>query len=71
MGIKGIVNKKEVIIGNQNIVDEEISSDKIKMWEENGSTIVYVMINYELKAALSIHDVIRDEAPFAIKNLFK
>ena len=50
------------MIGNESILAEKIQNDQIEQWKIEGSTIIYVNINGNLKVVLAIQDKLRDEA---------
>lgn len=63
VGIKGNVNGKEVIVGN-----EKILSSPLPLWDKDG-TLVYVTENNILLGILCISDKIRDNASSSLSEL--
>lgn len=74
-GIKGHVNKNEVFVGGEAILDfvrvsvpDKLKS-KISELAKQGKTIVYVIADKKLVGALALADIIRDESREAIAAL--
>ena len=72
-GITGVVNGKEIIIGNSKILETNgIKNSHIedeKILANKGNSIVYVVQNKEAIALIGVCDIVRDEAKKAIKDL--
>jgi len=71
-GVKGNINNKTVEVVSPGYLREhniEFSSAKIDEISSQGKTIIYVIINGELKGAIALADIIREESRLAIKRL--
>ena len=73
IGLKGIINEKEYLIGNNKIlekynIDNEISKEE-KDLSLNGNSIVYVIENKNVIALIGVKDIIRDNATTIINKL--
>lgn len=53
------------------MLKEEPNSKKIKEWLDQGSTVVYFIVNDVCKGAVAIQDVIREEAYDALDDMLK
>ena len=75
VGLKGIVKKKEYLIGNSKILDNlKIDKDisfKEKELSLEGNSIVYVVENKKIVALIGVKDIIRDNAKIVIGKLKK
>lgn len=75
MGLKGVIGKKEVYIGNNKIVSKlKLKNEYIKDEEELsnfGNSIVYVVENKRIIALIGIKDIVRDNAKKTIDKLKK
>ena len=73
VGLKGIVKKKEYLIGNSKILDNlKIDKDisfKEKELSLEGNSIVYVVENKKIVALIGVKDIIRDNAKIVIGKL--
>jgi len=75
MGIKGISGGKEVAIGNEKLVkkfgasltDEQLDSAQKR--QQEGETVMFVLINQELAGFISVADPIKGTSQKAIKKL--
>jgi Cu2+-exporting ATPase len=73
-GAKGTVNSKEVHVGSPNLMNElnvEFEDKKIKSLQEQGKTVVFVVVDGELAGAFALSDKIREESYDAVKELEK
>lgn len=74
-GIAGFVENKNVIVGNNNLLKEFSINIKpnsnIENFLSSGRTIVYVVIEDELKGLLAIEDKLKETSFFAIEQLKK
>lgn len=74
-GIKAFVNKKEVLVGNEKLLDEfcvELSSEEketIKKVKNNGNTLLLLSIDKKLVAVIGAKDKIKDSAKSIIDSL--
>ena len=73
IGLKGIINEKEYLIGNNKIleeynIDNEVSKEE-KELSLNGNSIVYVIENKKVIALIGVKDIIRDNATIVINKL--
>ncbi len=73
MGLHGIINKKEIYIGNNRLLKklniENKYKDKENELEENGNSIVYAVENNNIIALIGVKDIIRSNAKSTIKEL--
>jgi Cu2+-exporting ATPase len=71
-GAKGKVNGKEVYVGSPNLMNElnvDIEDEKIKALQEQGKTVVFVVVDGELAGAFALADKIREESYEAVREL--
>lgn len=71
-GIQGKINGKHVEVISPGYLRErniDISSNKVNEVSAQGKTIVFVIIEEELKGAIALADIIREESKKAIKEL--
>lgn len=71
-GAYGKIAKKEVYVGSANLLSEmkiDISDQKIKELQEQGKTVVFIVVNEKLAGALALSDRIRDESFEAVRKL--
>lgn len=73
-GIEGLVDNKNVLIGNEKImrsknIPTEICIDKYNEFQYEGKTCVFVAINNEVKGVIALADKIRNESENAIKKI--
>lgn len=71
-GVQGIVNGKRVMVVSSGYLKEkkiEIEDIRVKGLLEQGKTVVFLMIDDELKGAIALGDVIRPESKEAIASL--
>ena len=75
VGLKGIVNKKEIYVGNNKLFNKLKIDNKYKKDEETlakkGNSIIYVIEDNKIIALLGVSDLIRKEAKEAIENIEK
>lgn len=73
IGLSGIVNEKEYLIGNNKIFDKyKLDNNMSKEEEElalDGNSIVYILENKKVIALIGVKDIIRDNASHVIKKL--
>jgi Cu2+-exporting ATPase len=70
-GIQGKINTKNVEVVSPGYLKElniDISNEKIDKLLSEGKTIVFVIIDGELKGAIALADIIREESKEAIKQ---
>lgn len=71
-GIKAIVNGKEILIGNQKLIEKNKIdlnfSEEYQNFLNEGKTIVFVSINNKLEGIIAIADAIKPESVSAIKQ---
>lgn len=70
-GIQGKVNTKNVEVVSPGYLKEleiDISNEKVDKLLSEGKTIVFVLIEGEIKGALALADIIRDESKKAIEK---
>ncbi len=73
-GAFGKVERKEIYIGSPGLVKElgiQIKDKKIKKLQEEGKTVVFIVINKNLAGAFALADRIRPESYQAVKELKK
>ena len=75
LGIKGIVNGKEIILGNSKIlnyynIENKNQEDEANLSKE-GNSIIYVVQNKEIIAIIGVNDIIRDNTKEVIEKLNK
>lgn len=75
VGLKGIVNKKELYVGNHKLFNKLKIDNKYQKDEETlakkGNSIIYVIEDNKVIALLGVSDLIRKEAKEVIENLQK
>lgn len=73
LGISGRLNDKEIILGNSKILEKNNIKNIYTHDEEilalQGNSIVYVIIDKEIKALIGINDIVRDDAKKVISKL--
>ena len=73
IGLSGIINEKEYLIGNNKIFDENKIDNNFFKEEEtlslDGNSIVYVVENKKVIALIGVKDIIRDNANNVISKL--
>lgn len=71
-GIKATVDGKEILIGNQKLIEENKIdlnfSEEYQKFQNEGKTIVFVSINNKLEGIIAIADTIKLESVHAIKQ---
>ncbi|MFA5992881.1 MAG: copper-translocating P-type ATPase [Candidatus Pacearchaeota archaeon] len=75
-GLEGIVNKKQIIIGNQTLMRERKISlagfeSKINAFESQGYTVMIVVETNKILGIIAIADAIKEDSVRAIKYLQK
>ncbi|MBD3233595.1 MAG: copper-translocating P-type ATPase [candidate division Zixibacteria bacterium] len=74
-GAEGEVNKSNVKVVSPNYLRENKidipDSEKLQQEYDKGRTIVYVLIDDQLKGAIAMEDIIRDESKEAVSELKK
>lgn len=71
-GAEGNVNGKDVKIVSPGYLREQnvgVEDERVKKLSSQGKTVVFIMIDGELKGALALADIIRPESKNAIKKL--
>ncbi len=75
VGLKGIINKKEIYVGNNKLFNKLKIENKYPKDEEalaqKGNSIIYVIENNKVIALLGVSDIIRKEAKETIEILQK
>ena len=73
IGLKGIINEKEYLIGNNKILEKYNIDNKVSKEEKelslDGNSIVYVIENKKVIALIGVKDIIRDNATIIINKL--
>lgn len=73
-GAQGQVHKKEVKVVSPGFLKENnipMKDERIDTFNSQGKTVVFVMIDGELRGAIALADIIRDESKEAISKLKK
>ena len=75
LGIKGIVQEKEIILGNSKIlqhynIENLHQKDETNLAEE-GNSIIYVVQNKQIIALIGVNDILRENTKQVIENLHK
>jgi len=71
-GTFGKVGNKKVYIGSPNLLKEmklEVSDERIKKLQDQGKTVVFVVVNGKLRGAFALSDRIRNESRQAVRKL--
>ncbi|ACO04451.1 MAG TPA: cadmium-translocating P-type ATPase [Persephonella sp.] len=71
-GAFGVVDGKQVYVGSPNLLKEfgiEIEDERIKRLQEEGKTVVFVVIDGQLSGAFALSDRIKPESYEAVKQL--
>lgn len=74
-GIKGIVEDKEIMLGNSKLLDR-YNIENTHTYDENdlssnGNSIIYVIKNNDIIGLIGVNDIIRDNVKNVIQNLHK
>ena len=72
-GIKGIIEGKEIILGNSKIltyfnIENKYSKDEEQLTKQ-GNSIIYVVREKEIVAIIGVNDIVRENAKQIIENL--
>lgn len=74
-GVTGIINGKQVLLGNAKMLDGmDISSayqEKLEELEKEAKTVVYLAVDNEIKGLLALQDIPKENAKLAISQLKK
>ena len=71
-GAQGKVNGKEIKVVSPGYLKEngiDMQDERIETFNSQGKTVVFVLINEELKGAIAMADIIREESKQAISKL--
>ena len=75
LGIKGIVQEKEIILGNSKILQhyniENLHQEDEKNLAEEGNSIIYVVQNKQIIALIGVNDILRENTKQVIEKLHK
>lgn len=66
-GIRGIIESKEVRLGNRRFIESDLG----KNWEEEGKTVMLVSVEGKVKGAIAVADTLKEDAKEAISKLKK
>ncbi len=66
-GIKGIINGKEVKLGNRRLIESDLNKD----WEEEGKTVILVAVNNKVEGAIAVADTLKEYSKETILKLKK
>jgi Cu+-exporting ATPase len=74
MGIRGVVNGKEVLVGSETLmkqggIETGSLSGSIQKFQNSAKTVVMVSVDGDMAGILAIADSIKEDAPGAIKAL--
>ena len=74
-GVSGQINGKQVLLGNDKMLDGmDISStyqDKLEELEKEAKTVVFLAVDNEIKGLLALQDIPKENAKLAISQLKK
>ena len=74
-GVSGEINGKQVLLGNAKMLDGmDISStyqEKLEELEKEAKTVVYLVVDNEIKGLLALQDIPKENAKLAINQLKK
>lgn len=71
-GAEGLVNEKEIKVVSPGYLREqkiEVQDSRVHSLIQQGKTVVFVIIDQQLKGAIALADIIRPEAKYAIARL--
>jgi Cu2+-exporting ATPase len=74
-GVKGIIDGKQVGLGNNRLVDDFGTSltkeqkDNVKNWQLTGQTVMYLIIENKVEGIVSVADTIKKTSANAIRDL--
>ncbi len=71
-GAYGIIKDKEIYVGSPNLLKElniEIDDERIKKLQEEGKTVIFVVVDKKLAGVFALADKIRQESHEAVKKL--
>lgn len=74
-GAKAQVGKQAVMVGGLRLLDSQgetvpkVIAAAAQNWSQEGKTVVYVLVGGQIKAAIALADVIRDESRAAVAEL--
>ncbi len=73
-GVKAIYNNYEILLGNKKLMEEakiniEEANETISKFEEEGKTVMILVVNRKLAGVLAVMDTIKNEAFEVIKQL--
>jgi Cd2+/Zn2+-exporting ATPase/Cu+-exporting ATPase len=71
MGVRATVNEQKVVIGNRRILNDKnlTGFQNLSGLEEQGKTLLCMMVDDELVGAFAVADTIRPEVPAAVREL--
>lgn len=73
MGLKGIIDQKEIYVGNQKLLTKRKIKNSYQKEEETlsklGNSIVYVTEDKEIIALIGVNDIVRKEAKSTVTSL--
>ena len=69
MGLSGTINKKEYLIGNNKLVDNDTLSKEEKELAELGNSIVYILEDKKVIGLVGVKDIVRDNAKDVVEKL--
>ncbi len=71
-GAYAVINGKEIYVGSPNLLKElniQINDGKIKKLQEEGNTVIFVVVNGKLAGAFALADKIKPESYETVKKL--
>lgn len=72
-GIYGVLNGKEVLIGNLKLLEENnievVHKEDIQSLIQNGDTVIYIAIDKKLVCIIGLNDIVRENAKQIIEEL--
>ena len=72
-GVEGNIGKKKIIVGKPEYARRlgKIDDSQIKSLEEDGKTVVVLLVNRKVEGIIAIADVVREDSIKAVKELQK
>ena len=75
MGIHGLVEKKDIYLGNEKILEKLSLSNRYQKEAqelvEQGDSLLYIVVNQQLVGVLGVKDIVREDAKRTIHTLQK
>jgi P-type Cu+ transporter len=74
-GVRGIVGKRHVLVGNRSLVAEQDSvnvaalDEQAQAWQQQGQTVMYVAVDRQFAGLLAVSDPIKSSTQEAVQTL--